>query len=412
MKLKKTFDCIIIGGGPAGMYAAIFAKKRGKSVCILEKNEIVGKKLLITGGGRCNVTNDEKDLKLFLENYKESKKFLFSTFTQHNAQDTLEFFHTRGVPTKVENLGRVFPQSNQAATICLCLSDEIKKLAIPIFYNEEVTHIHKKELFTITTKQNSYCSKALILACGGASHPETGSTGDGFIFAHSLGHSKNEISSSLVPIGTRDLWSHKISGVSLSTTKISLFGDNVKISTTFGKVLFTHTGLSGPGILNLSSSIGNLLDDKKSVRLEFDIMPDKNPESLEQELLEMLSNNSNKKIKNALELLLPKALIPGICEITTIDGNIFCHSLTKEARKVLLYTIKHLPLFPIYLFGAQKAVITRGGIPCEEVNFKTMESRQCSKLFLVGDMLDIDRSSGGFGLQLCWSTGFVAGNNV
>jgi hypothetical protein len=415
--MEETLDVVIIGGGPAGMMAAgsaaahIKIQGRKPHVLLLEKNADVGKKLLITGGGRSNITNAEFDTRKLLAKFKESDQFLFSAFSQWDVQQTLDFFHSKKMPTKEEALGRVFPLSNTAQSVWDTLVQYMKDGGVEVRSNAQVSEIIAEDgkiaLVRLKNKKEIR-AKAFIVATGGYSHPETGSTGDGFAWLKTLGHTILPPSTALVPITTNDEWSHKISGVSLPNAKITLFQNNQKQYSAVGKVLFTHQGLSGPGILNASSEVGELLKYGPVV-LELDIVPHFSYDTLNAKLLELFKTHSNKKLKNALDDLVPGALIAPLGEISKINFDTFCNSVSRDDRLKLVKLLKHIPTHPTGLLGVEKAIITSGGVVLKEVDFKTMQSRIYPNLYIVGDLLDIDRPSGGYSLQLCWTTGFVAG---
>ena len=441
-----VWDVAVIGGGPAGMMAAGRAAERGERVIILEKNPSLGKKLLITGGGRCNVTNAEPDQRKFLAHYRLSHagkngangssangaknttadKYLFSAFDQWNAAKTIGFFESRGVPTKVEPGNRVFPASNRAQSIFDALAEYIKKGNVTIETNAHVVGFKRASSVPAQTEPidavalkggRTVRAKSFILATGGASHPETGSTGDGFAWLKSLGHSISEPTPSLVPIALSDTWIKSLQGVTLPQAKLTLAvptdskGGTTEKIIRRGKVLFTHFGISGPTVLNMSSAVDEALRYADGeVVIELDVVPTLDYAMLNAKLQELFKTHSNKKFKNALDELIMPALTPVIAELATIEPNTACNSVTREQRLRLVQALKHIKLHVAGLLGADKAIITSGGVSLDEVDFKTMRSRLVPNLFLVGDLLDIDRPSGGYSLQLCWTTGFVAGD--
>lgn len=414
-KLNETiWDVVVIGGGPSGIMTAGRAAMLGKKVLLLEKNDSLGKKLLITGGGRCNVTNAEEDLRVLLSQFKDSDKFLFSAFSQFSNKDTLEFFNSRGMETKVEAKGRVFPVSNKAQSVWNVLLEYLKKNKVTIQSNSPVSGIeieNSKVSAVILKGKSRILSKSFVLATGGKSHPETGSTGDGFKWLSSIGHTVTEPTASLVPIEIEEEWIKRLQGVSLENTKITIFQNDTKQEVKKGKILFTHFGLSGPTILNLSSEVGELLK-YGDVFLSLDILPDLDYGQLNLKLQDIFKEKSNKKFKNTLDSLLPFALVPVIVGLSGIDGDKPSHSITREERLHLVQVLKDLRVKVSGLLGEDKAIVTSGGVSLEEVDFKTMSSKLFPNLYLVGDILNIDRPSGGYSLQLCWTTGFVAGSNA
>lgn len=408
---ETIWDVVVIGGGASGMMSAGTAGSLGKKVLLLEKNETLGKKLLITGGGRCNVTNAENDLRVLLSKFKDSDKFLFSAFTQFSNKDTLEFFNSRGMETKIEALGRVFPITNKAQTVWDVLLNYLKDNKVTISSNSEVSKINTEDgkVVSVTLKNKKEIkAKSFILATGGMSRPETGSTGDGFKWLKDIGHNVVEPTASLVPIKTKTEWVTKLQGISVEDVKITLLQNNEKQSIKRGKILFTHFGLSGPTILNTSSEIAELLKYGE-VFLSLDLLPAFDHGQLNQKLQDVIAENSNKKYKNILDNLLPSSIANVVVEISKIDPDKKSNSVTREERLSLIELIKNLKVEVDCLLGEDKAIVTSGGVVLEEVDFKTMASKLFPNLYLIGDILNINRPSGGYSLQLCWTTGYVAG---
>jgi predicted Rossmann fold flavoprotein len=410
------WDVAVIGGGPAGMMAAGRAAERGLSVIIIEKNASLGKKLLITGGGRCNVTNAEFDTRKLLDKFKDSNKYLFSAFSQWSVKETLDFFHLKNMETKVEREQRVFPISNKAQSVWNVLVENLKQHNVTILSNSPVTgFVENKETKTIeaVTLKNKKLIKAksFVLATGGTSRPETGSTGDGYKWLRTLGHTVTDPEPSLVPLAVKDEWVKRVAGVSLTDIKLTSYQNNEKQDMKKGKILFTHVGVSGPTVLNMSKDIGELLK-YGDVVLSLDILPTLDYSQLNTKLQDIFKENQNKKFKNSLAGLVPSALAPVLVELSGIDPEVQCNRVTREERLKLVQLLKNIPMNIDYLLGEDKAIISSGGVSLEEVDFKTMRSRLFSNLYLIGDILNIDRPSGGYSLQLCWTTGFVAGNSL
>ncbi len=437
---EKIWDLIVIGGGPAGMMAAGRAAELApnKSILLLEKNAGLGKKLLITGGGRCNVTNNELDNRTLLAKFKDSDKFLFSAFSQHSVKESLEFFHTRKMPTKEENEKRVFPASNTAQSVWDVLVDHLKSHGVIVRSNSTVTgFVQTKPAHIDAVKLSNgeiIQGRNFILATGGTSHPETGSTGDGYAWLTKIGHAVAAPHAALVPVEVKDPWVKKLSGFSLPTAKITIFQNDPKVPGALmkapgklavkkGKVLFTHFGLSGPAILNMSSEIGELLKYGE-VTLSLDLLPSLAYDTLNEALVTLFKKEANKMFKNALSTtttttakkstsassLIPSSLVPAVIEKSGIDPDTFCHSVTREERLHLVKVLKDMRITPTGLLGSDKAIITSGGVALEEIDWKTMRSRLVPNLQIIGDMLNINRPSGGYSLQLCWTTGWVAGS--
>ncbi len=412
---NKIWDVAVIGGGPSGMMAAGRAAELGASVILIEKNEGLGEKLLITGGGRCNLTNNELDVRKFLKKYKENDKFLFSAFSQFSVKDTLKFFNDRGMDTKVEAEGRVFPKSDSAKSVWNVLVEYLKKNKVVVKSNSPVLQF-------ITEKDNRISgvkvkggeiikAKAFILATGGISRPETGSTGDGFHWLASLGHKVMPTNMALVPISIKDKWIKKIQGISLTNIKLTTFQNNQKQESVKGKILFTHFGVSGPTVLNMSKEIGELLKYGEVI-IKLDLLPELDYSMLNNKLQELFKTDSNKKLKNSLDKIIPSSMVKMVLELTGIDGEIKNNSVKREDRIRLIDFLKGIPMEVGGLLGEDKAVVSSGGVALEEVDFKTMKSKKIDNLYMVGDVLNIDRPSGGYSLQLCWTTGFVSGSSA
>ncbi len=417
-ELETIWDVAVIGGGPAGMMAAGRAAERGLKVIVVEKNATLGKKLLITGGGRCNVTNAEFDTRKLLSKFKENDKFLFSAFSQWAVKETLDFFHINNMETKVEKEQRVFPITNKAQSVWDVLVENLKKFNVAVLSNTTVTGFEVSEDgrnivgAKIKGPAKIIKAKSFILATGGVSRPETGSTGDGYAWLKKIGHTVIDPTPSLVPLAAKDDWITRLAGVSLSDIKITTFQNGVKQDSKKGKVLFTHVGVSGPTILNMSKDIGELLK-YGDVVVSLDILPQLDPGALNAKLQDIFrSEHNNKKFKNSLAGLVPSSMAPIIVELSGIDPEVQCNSITREQRINLVQLLKNIPINVEGLLGVDKAIISSGGVILDEVDFKTMQSRLFPNLYLIGDILNIDRPSGGYSLQLCWTTGFVAGNSI
>ncbi len=414
MYKDALWDTVVVGGGPAGMMCAGRSAERGLRTLLLEKNNTLGKKLLITGGGRCNVTNSEFDNRKLLEKFKDSGKFLFSTFSQWSVKETLDFFHSCGMETKVENELRTFPVSNSAQSVWDVLVENMHKYKVEILSNSKVVEIvvDGEEVMGVRLASGEVIrGKSVVIATGGTSRPETGSTGDGYKWLRDIGHTVIEPTPSLVPVVVKDAWVKKLSGVSLDKVKITVLQNSVKQLQSKGKILFTHVGVSGPTILNMSKDIGELLKYGE-VTLSLDVLPEEDYSTLNTRLQELFKEHDKKKFGNALSYLVPSTLAPIIIELSKINPDTKCNSVTRDERLRLVNLLKDIQMSVEKLLGVEKAVITSGGIVLDEVDFKTMRSRRYENLYLVGDILNIDRPSGGYSLQLCWTTGFVAGDSV
>lgn len=406
-------DVIVIGGGPAGMIAAGRAGTLGASVLLLEKNPELGRKLLISGGGRSNFTNAEFDTRTLLQKYGTRAKFLHSPFSQFSVKETFVFFESHGMETKIEAEKRAFPKSDSSRSVLAALLRFMQDGHVVIKLDCEVREIIPREGgYTITEKDGTtYHSRKIIVSTGGTSHPETGSTGDGFRWLEKLGVSINKSNAALVPVRTRETWGHKLSGLAFTDVKVSLVIDGKVAEKKIGKILFTHTGLSGPLILNMSKSVGEAMEEG-IVTLAIDLFPKEDRGMLDDRLQVLLRQNLNKKLKNVLKEFLPASLVEVALEQNKIIGDIEVNALRRDDRVRLTGWLKAITLTPTKLMGKDKAVVTSGGIDLAELDMRTMESKKCKGVYVVGDALDIDRPSGGYSLQLCWTTGWVAGTHA
>lgn len=411
----KIWDVIVIGGGPSGMMAAGTAGASGAKVLLIEKNSTLGKKLLITGGGRCNVTNAETDTKKLLAKFEKSGKFLFSTFAQWSVAETLEFFHEHGMQTKIENELRVFPVSNKSQSVWNVLNGYMKEGKVSIITGSPVESFivaNKKTLASVRLANGDIIKgKSFILATGGKSHPETGSTGDGFGWLRSLGHTVIDTAPALVPLKLSDPWIKRLQGVSIPLVRFSVFQNDKRQAVHKGKILFTHFGVSGPTILNMSTQVQELLE-YGTVTLVVDLFPSLDHKRVDATIQNIFKTHSNKIFKNITPEFLPTAVMQILGELAGINMKTPCHSINRQARLRLAQFLKALPLHVSGVLGLEKAVVTSGGIALEEVDFKTMCSRKIKNLYLTGDILNIARPSGGYSLQLCWTTGTVAGRHA
>jgi predicted Rossmann fold flavoprotein len=414
MEKLDQYDVIIIGGGASGMMAASVAGAKGKKVMIIEKNHSLGEKLKITGGGRCNITNAEEDFRVFMKNYGVAEPFLYSAFSQFGQKDTFEYFESRGLPLVVQARKRAFPHTEKAFDVYALLLKEIEKNGVKVKLNTRVKKIvtNKDFVSEIITNNGTYSATSYILSTGGMSHPETGSTGDGFDFLKELGHSIKEPTPSIVPLEVADKWVRMLAGVSLSFMKITFFLEDKKEFSKTGKVLFTHFGLSGPLILNSASKVSDLLLSGR-VTATIDAFPDTNHGALEKQIIKVFDANKNKFLRTAFKEIAPEGTAKAIeTLLPELDFNTKVHSVTKEQRKGIVHLLKALPIHITNLMGYDRAVVADGGVLLPEVDMKTMRSLKFKNLFVTGDLLNINRPSGGYGLQLCWTTGYVAGINA
>lgn len=402
---------IIVGGGAAGMMAAVFAARNEKEVIILEQNEKLGKKLFITGKGRCNFTNacDTEDL---FQHVVTNSKFLYSAFYSFSNQMVMDFFEEIGLPYKVERGNRVFPVSDHSSDVIRVLEKEIKKQKAKIYLNTKV-----KSLFI----EKGVCkgvklaggkileADSVIVAAGGVSYPRTGACRDGYVFAKEAGHSVTDIRPSLVPFELSDVCSEELMGLSLKNVSVTIYADGKKVYSEFGEMLFTHFGVSGPIIIKGSAYIQKYL--KSQLILNIDLKPALDEKQLDERMLKDFKLFQNKQLKNSLDKLLLRALIPVVIEKSGLDGEKKINELTREERHKLVITIKNLSFTIAGLRGWDEAIITKGGIQTKEVDPGTMESKITRGLYFAGEVLDLDALTGGFNLQIAWSTGYLAGIN-
>ncbi|MGB8455382.1 MAG: NAD(P)/FAD-dependent oxidoreductase [Anaerocolumna sp.] len=406
---------IVIGGGAAGMLAAIFAARKGKQVVLLDKNEKLGKKLYITGKGRCNLTN-ACDMDELFQNIVTNPKFMYGAFYSYNNFDIIGFFEEIGLKTKIERGNRVFPESDKSSDVLAVLLKELKRQGVDIRYHSEVSDILLKDnCFTgVKLKDNPeviYGDK-VIIATGGLSYPATGSTGDGYRFAKGMGHTVTKLYPSLVPMNVEEINTVKeLQGLSLKNIHIKIISKNKEIYSDFGELLFTHFGVSGPVILSASSFCIPYIDNKDLV-LSIDLKPALSKEQLDVRILRDFDEFSNKQYKNALDQLLPRKLIQVIIELSNIEPEKKVNLITKEERSRLVDLLKGFEFHITRLRDYNEAVITKGGIQVKEINPSTMESKLISNVFFAGEVLDVDALTGGFNLQVAWSTACSAGNAV
>lgn len=410
---SKQFDVVVIGGGPSGMMAAGRAAELGARVLLLEKNESLGKKLRITGGGRCNLTNATFDIHKMAEKFGDKGKFLFPALARFGVQATLDFFHQRGLLTKVEEENRVFPQSDRADDVWGVLVQYMFEHKVTIHYDAKIDgfEIEDGKVVGIKIGGGVVRAKNYILATGGKSKPETGSTGDGLMWLKEVGHTVIEPDTALVPVTIQDPWVRNLQGTSLSNAKLSILHKSEKHKGVSGKMLFTHFGVSGPLVLNMSRSIRELFG-KGKVQLSLDIFPGADIAHLDARLQEIFLKNQNKKLKNGLDDFVPSALAATLIELSELDPEKPVREITRKERMLLIAVAKDMRMTVSGFLGFQKAVVSSGGADVKEVDFKTMRSRIHPNLFLIGDILDFNRPSGGYSLQICWTTGRLAGENA
>ena len=409
---------IVVGGGAAGMFAAIAAAKNGHQVTLYEKNEKLGKKIFITGKGRCNITN-AADMEELFDAVVTNSKFLYSSFYGYTNQNVIDFFEDAGVPVKIERGNRVFPTSDHSSDVIRALEREMKKAGVKVCLNTEVKSVEaengkfNKVVLKDTTTQNA---DACIVATGGLSYRSTGSTGDGFRFAESVGHKVTQCFPSLVPMETKEPWICELQGLSLRNVEAKILDGKKELYKDFGEMLFTHFGVSGPLIISASSYVGKKFMDKKGQKkeltLEIDLKPALTEEQLDHRVLRDLEENHNRQFKNAITKLFPTKLIPVMLELGGIDPEKKVNSIEKEERKQFVHLIKHFRMTLTGLRDYPEAIITKGGVNVKEIDPGTMESKLVKGLYFAGEVLDLDALTGGFNLQIAWSTGYAAGNAI
>ena len=414
---------IIIGAGAAGMMAGIIAARKQHDVTIFEKNEKAGKKLYITGKGRCNLTNacDDTDLR---ESIVSNQKFMYSAFSRFSNYDCMGFFDELGLKFKVERGNRVFPESDRAADVIDCLKRELRRLHVNIEYNACVTDIIAAEenadapvrrcsgiRARIGNKTQTFNCDELIIATGGRSYPSTGSTGDGYEFAGRLGITVTPLTPALVPVTAKEEWVKQLQGLSLKNINITVSAEGKVLYSEFGEMLFTHFGVSGPVVLSASSFIAKRIKNEK-LKMSIDLKPALDEKQLDERICRDFAEFKNKLFKNALDKLLPKKLIPVIVMLSGIDPDKKVSGITAAERRQLVSLIKGLEITLTGLRGFNEAIITQGGIDVKEINPSTMQCRKIPNIRFAGEVLDVDALTGGFNLQVAWSTAYLAADSI
>lgn len=403
---------LVVGGGPAGMMAAIQAAKQGNTVTLLEQNEKLGKKLFITGKGRCNVTNDCDVTELF-DSVVSNKKFLYSAFYSFSNQDVKDFFEEQGLRLKVERGRRVFPASDKSSDVIKALGNALKKLEVKIRLRTRVDKVlTENDIACGVRLSDGECLNAdkVILATGGVSYKSTGSDGSGLAMAEKLGHQVTKLRPGLVGMCTKEAWARDMQGLTLKNVAVSIRKKQGKkpLYEDFGELLFTHYGVSGPMILSASSRLGDELE-KEDLYIKIDLKPALSKEQLDSRILRDFEERKNADLSNAMVHLLPKSMIPVMLHVCGLDPAKKVNEVTRGEREQLVKGMKEFPLTINGLRDIQEAIITRGGVTVKEVDPSTMESKIVKNLYLAGEMLDLDALTGGYNLQIAWSTGYLAG---
>ena len=404
---------VVVGGGAAGSYAAIAAAKNGHDVILIEKNEKIGKKIYITGKGRCNLTN-ASDMEVLFSNVMSNRKFLYSAFYACDNNSVIDFFETNGMPTKIERGNRVFPLSDHSSDVISILTKVLMKEKVKLLFNTSVKDILINEGIVsgvVLSDNSKILADSVIIATGGLSYRNTGSTGDGHEIAKKSGHNIVECTPSLVPFNIKEKWVKDLQGLSLKNTAITIYNGKKKIYEDFGEMLFTHFGVSGPMILSASSSIKPALF-KEKLELVIDLKPALTNEQLDKRILRDFETEKNRQFKNSINKLLPQKLVPVIIGLSGINPEKKVNEISKEERLALTKVIKNLTLSVNGLRDWNEAIITKGGISVKDVNPSTMESKVIKNLYFAGEVLDLDAMTGGYNLQIAWSTGFLAGISI
>ncbi|MBR3975630.1 MAG: NAD(P)/FAD-dependent oxidoreductase [Clostridia bacterium] len=406
---------LIIGGGAAGLMAAGTAAKRGLNVTVLERNERPARKVMITGKGRCNVTNACTLINELTDAVPVNSRFLYSAFSRFMPYDTMDFFEEMGVKLKIERGNRVFPESDKAVEIVDALVRFCKKSGAKIETSQRVRNLIIEDgevRGAVTEDGKRYLADAVLLATGGCSYPLTGSSGDGYKFAKSAGHTIVTPKPSLVPLETEDSWCKRAQGLSLKNVAITITDKEryKQVYSDFGEMLFTHFGVSGPIILSASSHLGEITPDK--YELSIDLKPALSEEKLDERLIRDFAKYSNKALGNALQELLPRKLIPVIVSLSGIEPDLRANKITRDMRHDLGYLLKNLTCTIKGTRPIEEAIITSGGVAVNEINPKTMESKICKGLYFAGELIDVDAYTGGFNLQIAFSTGVLAGKSM
>lgn len=406
-------NVIVVGGGAAGMMAAVFSARNGQNVQLLEKNEKLGKKLFITGKGRCNITN-AADIEDLFTAVISNPKFLYSGFYSFTNQQVIDFFEELGVKTKIERGERVFPVSDHSSDVIAAFSRELKLLGVSVSLHTEVRELlceQDKVCGVLLTNGKKMKADAVIVATGGISYPSTGSTGDGYRFAKETGHRVTELLPSLVPMEVRQWYAKELQGLSLRNIEIRITDGKKKLYEEFGEMLFTHYGVTGPVILSASSVVGKTLR-KKELTLHIDLKPALSEEQLDKRILREFDANHNKQYKNSIDSLFPAKLKPIMIELSEIEPEKKVNEITKEERQRLVHLIKDFTMTLTGLRSYNEAIITKGGVSVKEIDPGTMESKKMKGLYFAGEVLDLDAVTGGYNLQIAWSTGYLAGINA
>ena len=412
--IEEQFDVVVIGSGPAGMMAAIAAAKKGARVALVDKKEEPGKKLLMAGNGRCNITQDEDNI-VELSNLYKNGRFLLSAFGAFRPGNLQEFFAANGLKTKVEKNGRVFPVSDKAADVLRVLLNVLKENNITFLYKSQVVDfsVVENKIIKIKLKKRELFPEKVIIATGGKSYPATGSMGDGYEWAKKMGHKIIDPMPALVPIRIKEDWAGELQGVSVSSVSMTVKQHGKKKFTDSGDLMFAHFGFSGPLALNISREIGKIISkDDSDVKLVLDLKPYLSFEKLDEIVRTDFERNADKKLSNCLHDVFSPKLLDFILRYSGLDLEKHAAKISKKERQMLVNLFKNLEVNFDGLFGFERAMVTSGGVSTKEIDSKTMQSRIIDNLYFAGEVIDVDGPTGGYNLQMCWSTGHLAGESA
>jgi predicted Rossmann fold flavoprotein len=408
----KDYDIAVIGAGPAGMMAAIRAGQRNRKVVLLEKNDSVGRKILITGKGRCNITNSSK-ADIFIEKFGRAGQFLRTAFSKFSNEDLMNFFESNGLKLKSERQGRVFPEDDSSRSVVNLLLKCMQDNKVDIVYKSRIKNIKRgKDGFALETGQGVITVKKVILATGGASYSQTGSSGDGFQMAKELGHKIVPLRPGLVPLKAGEEWVKELQGLTLKNVRITFVAGKKKMVSDVGEMLITHFGVSGPLVLDLSGDIVPLLEEHKQVLLLIDLKPGIKSEEMEEKLLRDFKEHGGKEAKNMLHSMMPVALASVVVRLAGIKADKKVNQLGRDERRALARLLKGLPLTITGALPIEEAMVTCGGVSIKDIDPRTMESRVVPGLYFAGEMIEGGASSGGYNLQQAFSTGYLAGEKA
>jgi predicted Rossmann fold flavoprotein len=407
---KLKFDVAIVGAGPAGIMSAIISAQKGHNVVLIEKNNKIGKKFLLTGNGRCNLTNAEHDLKALVKNYNNGE-FLFYAFSVFGPKKAINFFEKIGIKTVVEEKNRVFPKNNSSQKVLGALKKYLIDCKVKIIINSEVLDIicNNKKIEKLILKDREITANKYIFCTGGKSYPLTGSDGVSYKLLKKVGHIIVKPAPALTPIKLKENWIKKLQGISFKETNINIFFNEKKQFSEKGEFLFTHFGVSGPAILNISGKVGNLLE-KGEVKMCFDLLPILNQKQIFDIFQEKIRKYPNKILKNILSEYVPERFTEIFLDVISLDKNKKSKNLTNKELEQIAGRLKNFEATPESILGFNEAMITQGGVSLKEINHKTMKSKIIENLYFAGEIIDIDAKTGGFNLQFCWSTGYLAGS--